>query len=272
MGLPVERVRVEPTVCGGAFGGKTEISSQCLAALATYRTGKPVKIVYSRAESFVSTTKRHPFTIRCRAGATRDGESTALTMDILADTGAFASFGPGLMAKSFGSAAGPYRWPNVELHGRVALTNNPNAGCMRGPGTTQVAFAVESAMDLLAAGLGIDPLEFRERNRLRKGDRLLSGQTLEREPAYDQTLEAVRPYWTEALQRCAEFNESGGRLRRGVGVASIWYGIGGGGGGPVPGMDPAATVGRAPGRAAVDLLDDGRTEANVVYKFNRRRP
>jgi aldehyde oxidoreductase len=257
MGLPVERVRVVPTVCGGAFGGKTEISCQCLAALAAYRTGKPVKIVYSRAESFVSTTKRHPFTIRCRAGATRDGEITVLTMDMLADTGAYASFGPGLLVKAFGSAAGPYRWPNVELHGRVAFTNNPNAGCMRGPGTTQVAFAIESQMDLLAAKLGIDPLEFRERNRLRKGDRVLSGQILDTDPAYDKTIEAVRPYWVEASERCSEFNQAGGPLRRGVGVASIWYGIGGGGGGPVPGLDPAATVGRAPGRAAVDLLEDG---------------
>jgi aldehyde oxidoreductase len=258
MGLPIERVRVVPTVCGGAFGGKTEISCQCLAALAAYRTGKPVKIVYSRAESFVSTTKRHPFTMRCRAGATQDGEITALSMDLLADTGAYASFGPGLMTKAFGSAAGPYRWPNVELHGRVAFTNNPSAGCMRGPGTTQVAFAVESQIDLLAARLGIDPLEFRERNRLRKGDRVLSGQILEREPAYAETIEAIRPYWIDALKRSSEFNETNSALRRGVGVASIWYGIGGGGGGPVPGLDPAATVGRAPGRAAVDLLDDGR--------------
>ncbi len=258
MGLPVERVRVDPTVCGGAFGGKTEISCQCLAALAAYRTRKPVKIVYSRAESFSSTTKRHPFTIRCRAGATRGGEITALAMDMLADTGAYASFGGGLMTKAFGSAAGPYRWPSVELHGRVAYTNNPSAGCMRGPGTTQVAFAVESLMDLLAHKVGIDPLEFRERNRLRKGDRALSGQILDTDPAYEETLEAVRPYWIEALERCSAFNEAGGTLRRGVGVASIWYGIGGGGGGPVPGLDPAATVGRAPGRAAVDLRDDGR--------------
>jgi CO/xanthine dehydrogenase Mo-binding subunit/aerobic-type carbon monoxide dehydrogenase small subunit (CoxS/CutS family) len=257
MGLPLERVRVVPTVSGGAFGGKTEISCQCLVALAAYRTGKPVKIVYSRAESFETTTKRHPYTIRCRAGATRAGKLTALSMDILANTGAYASFGPGLMVKTFGSAAGPYRWPNVELHGRVVYTNNPNAGCMRGPGTTQVAFAVESQMDLLAEQLGIDPLEFRERNRLRRGDSVLSGQVLERDPAFDATIEAVRPYWLEGLARCRESTGSPGTLRRGVGVASIWYGIGGGGGGPVPGIDPTATVGRAPGRAAVDLLDDG---------------
>jgi CO/xanthine dehydrogenase Mo-binding subunit/aerobic-type carbon monoxide dehydrogenase small subunit (CoxS/CutS family) len=257
MGLPRERVRVVPTVVGGAFGGKTELSCQALVALATIRTGRPVKIVYSRSESFASTTKRHPFTMRCRAGATRDGRLVALSMDVLADTGSYASFGPGLLAKSFASAAGPYRWPAVELHGRVAYTNNPNAGCMRGPGTTQVAFAVESAMDLLAAELGIDPLEFRMTNRLRRGDLALSGQRLEREPAYGETLEAIRPYWVEALDRAAEHNAGAGPTRRGVGVASIWYGIGGGGGGPVPGLDPEATVGRAPGRANVRLLDDG---------------
>jgi len=131
LGLPSERVRVIPTVVGGAFGGKTDISCQCLAALAAYRTGRPVKLVYSRAESFESTTKRHPYRIRCRSGATRDGDLTALQVDMLADTGAYASFGPGLMVKTFASATGPYRWPHVELHGRVVFTNNPTAGCMR---------------------------------------------------------------------------------------------------------------------------------------------
>lgn len=176
---------------------------------------------------------------------------------MLADTGAYASFGPGLMVKTFASATGPYRWPHVELHGRVVFTNNPTAGCMRGPGTTQVAFAIESQMDLLAERLGMDPLELRERNGLRRGDRLLSGQVLERDPAYAATLEAVRPHWLEALERCARSGAEPGSVRRGVGVASIWYGIGGGGGGPTPGQDPALTVGRGPGRAALDLLEDG---------------
>ena len=259
LGLPVERVRVVPTAIGGAFGGKTDISCQCLVALAAWRTGRPVRMVYSRAESFESTTKRHPYRIRCRAGATRDGDLTALQIDMLADTGAYASFGPGLMVKTFGSAAGPYRWPHVELHGRVVFTNNPTAGCMRGPGTTQVVFALESQMDVLAERLGMDPLELRERNRLRQGDRLLSGQVLERDPAYGATIEAIRPHWLDARDRCAGPGDEPGTLRRGVGVASIWYGIGGGGGGggPVPGMDSAATVGRGPGRAAIDLLDDG---------------
>ncbi len=262
LGLPTDRVRVAGTVVGGAFGGKTEISCQGLAALATHVTGRPVRIVYSREESFATTTKRHPFRIRCRVGATRGGDLTALQVDMLADTGAYASFGPGLMVKAFGSVAGPYRWPHVDLHGRVAFTNNPSGGCMRGPGTTQAAFAIESQIDRLAGALGMDPLELRERNRLRKGDRLLSGQVLDRDPAYSATIDAVRPFWREARERCAAGRSGSGAgragsLRRGVGAASIWYGIGGGGGGPVPGQDPALTVGRGPGRAAVDLLPDG---------------
>ncbi len=259
LGLPKERVRLAPTVVGGAFGGKTEISCQCLAALAALRTGRPVKIVYDRAESFATTTKRHPFTMRVRAGATRAGDLVALEMDILADTGAYASFGPGILVKAFASAAGPYRWRAVDLHGRVAFTNNPTAGAMRGPGTTQVAFALEAHLDLLADRLAIDPLELRRRNRLRAGDRLLSGQILERDIAYEATIDAVRPHWEAARARAAAASADphDGRVRRGVGVASVWYGIGGGGGGPVPGQDPALTVGRGPGRAELDLHEDG---------------
>ncbi len=137
---------------------------------------------------------------------------------MLADTGAYASFGPGLMVKTFASATGPYRWPHVELHGRVVFTNNPTAGCMRGPGTTQVAFAVESQMDLLAERLGMDPLELRERNRLRQGDRLLSGQVLERDPAYGATIEAVRPHWLEALDAVRRVRPTG-RARGAAGWA-----------------------------------------------------
>jgi CO/xanthine dehydrogenase Mo-binding subunit len=259
LGLPKDRVRLAPTVVGGAFGGKTEISCQCLAALAAQRTGRPARIVYSRAESFATTTKRHPFRMRVRAGATRAGDLVALEMEILADTGAYASFGPGILVKSFASAAGPYRWRAVDLHGRVVFTNNPTAGAMRGPGTTQVAFALEAHLDVLAARLRIDPLELRRRNRLRAGDRLLSGQELERDVAYEATIDAVRPHWESARARLADGAgvADDGRVRRGVGVASVWYGIGGGGGGPVPGQDPALTVGRGPGRAALDLCEDG---------------
>ncbi len=158
MKLPPEQVRIVPTVVGGAFGAKTDVSCECVAALLVLKTGRPVKIVYSRAESFSSTTKRHPFRMRCRTGVTRDGRLAALAADIIADTGAYASAGPGIMVRAFVSHAGPYHFPNAALHGRVVYTNNTLAGAMRGYGACQVAVAIESNMDIMAAKLGIDPL------------------------------------------------------------------------------------------------------------------
>ena len=244
LGWPVERVRVVPTVVGGAFGGKTDISGQCLVALLSLKTGRPVKMVYTRAESFACTPKRHPFWIHCRTGATRDGQLTALQMHMLADTGAYASTGPQRMIRAFSSATGPYRWPHVDLHGRVVYTNNPTAGSMRGPGATQVVFALESQMDMMAERLGMDPIALRRQNSLHQGDTLPSGQILARDPGYTPTLEAVRPYYTDWLARSREDCGAAGPKRRGVGVASLWYGIGTGGS-------------RVPGRAALDLLPNG---------------
>ena len=260
-GWPADRVRIEPTVVGGAFGGKTDIAGQCLAALAATAVGRPVRIVFSRAESFATTTKRHPFRIHCRAGATRDGQLTALQVDMVADTGAYASSGPGRMIKAFSSATGPYRWPSFELHGRVVHTNNPTAGSMRGPGTTQVAFALEAHMDLMAERLGMDPLDFRLKNRLRNGDRLVSGQVLDHEPAVGATIEAIRPAWREALERCEASRAGSGGRRRGVGVASIWYGIRGEPRGEHRLDTDAEGTNRArprtPRRVELDLLPDG---------------
>jgi CO/xanthine dehydrogenase Mo-binding subunit/aerobic-type carbon monoxide dehydrogenase small subunit (CoxS/CutS family) len=253
LGYPADRVRIIPTIVGGGFGGKHDISCQCLVAVAAHQTGRPVKIVYSRAESFASTTKRHPYEIHIRSGSTRAGELTALQVDMLADTGAYASSGPGRMIKAFSSASGPYRWASVELHGRVAYSNNTTAGSMRGPATTQVAFALESHMDLIAEQLAIDPLELRLRNRLREGDTLLSGQVLAWDPAYAATIEAVAPFYREALERSSRSRAVPGTLRRGVGVASIWYGIGGGG----YGASTSYGTARVPGRAALDLRRDG---------------
>ena len=226
MGLPMEQVRIQPTVVGGAFGAKTDISCECVVALLALKTGQPVKIVYSRAESFASTTKRHPFRMRCRTGVMRDGRLTALAAELLADTGAYASAGPGIMTRAFVSLVGPYQFPNVAIHGRVVYTNNPTSGAMRGYGATQVAIAIESQMDIMAAKLGIDPLEFRLMNRRRSNAADAAPQDVEQEAAYLKTLEVVRPYYAEAL-RARQTGVSGdGRWRRGVGIASMRYGIG----------------------------------------------
>ena len=226
MNLPVERVRILPTVVGGGFGGKTDVSCEAVVALLALKTRQPVRIVYSRAESFASTTKRHAFRIRCRTGAKRDGRLTALAAEVLADTGAYASAGPGIMMRAFVSLVGPYQFPNVSVHGQVVYTNNTLAGAMRGFGAPQVAFAIESQMDLMAARLGIDPLEFRLMNRRRSSPAAATPRDIEQESAYWETLQAVRPYYEKALKARQGSVRGDGRWRRGVGIASMRYGIG----------------------------------------------
>jgi CO/xanthine dehydrogenase Mo-binding subunit/aerobic-type carbon monoxide dehydrogenase small subunit (CoxS/CutS family) len=243
MALPLESVRILPTVIGGAFGAKTDISCECIVALLALKTGRPVKIVYSRAESFASTTKRHPFRMRCRTGVTREGRLTALAAEVLADTGAYASAGPGIMVRAFVSLVGPYQFPNVAIHGRVVYTNNTTAGAMRGYGACQVAFAIESQMDMMAAALGIDPLQFRLMNRRRTAAAVATPQDREQEAAYLQTIEAVRPYYEQAV-RVRQTSAADSRLRRGVGIASMRYGIG--------------YSGQKPPESFVELESDGR--------------
>lgn len=226
MALPLDSVRIVPTVIGGAFGAKTDVSCECVVALLALKTGQPVKIVYSRAESFAATTKRHPFRMRLRTGVDGDGRLTALAAEVLADTGAYASAGPGIMVRAFVSIVGPYQIPNVALHGRVVYTNNTLAGAMRGYGAVQVAVALESQMDIIAARLGIDPLEFRSMNRRRSPEAIATAPDREQEAAYLATLEAVRPYYHAALRARQAGTGDDDRFRRGIGIASMRYGIG----------------------------------------------
>lgn len=225
-----ERVRVIQTTTGGGFGGKLDVSFPGLVAVGAWATGRPVKLVLSREESFASTTKRHPFTMRARLGASASGELTALEFDFTANTGAYLSFGPGVVTRAVVHAPGPYRIPNVAVEGRAVHTNGPTAGAMRGFGVPQVTFAVECLMDELAERLGMDSLDLRRQNGYRGGDVTATGQTLEAGAAYLETLEAVEPAYREAHGQAAEFNaaaEAEGRsVRRGVGLGSMWFGPG----------------------------------------------
>ncbi|MDP6454145.1 MAG: molybdopterin-dependent oxidoreductase [SAR202 cluster bacterium] len=226
MNLPEDKVRVVPTVIGGAFGGKTDVSCQSIVALLTLKTNRPVKIVYTRAESFATTPKRHPFQIRCRTGVTKDGKLTSLDAEMLVDTGAYASAGPGLFMRAGVSITGPYYFPNASIRGKSVYTNNTLAGAMRGFGAPQVAFAIESQMDLMAAKLGIDPLEFRMMNRRGAMSKNVTPRDTEQETAYEKTLDAIRPYYENAMRQRHAQHSTDGRWRRGVGLASMRYGIG----------------------------------------------
>ena len=226
LGLALAQVRVIPTAVGGGFGGKLDLSIQPLAAVAAWLLRRPVRLVYTRPESMAATTKRHPAHIRAEAAADAQGRLTALRFHGAFNTGAYASWGPTVANRVPVHASGPYRVPAV-LAETVALhTNDPPAGAFRGFGVPQAALATEALMDMLAEQLGRDPLEFRLLNALRPGDRTATGQVLGAGAALAECLEALRPRWQALRAEAAAHNRAPGPLRRGVGIACMWYGIG----------------------------------------------
>jgi len=244
LGLPEDRVRIIPALMGGHFGGRTDVSMQGILGLAALRLRRPVRCVYTREESFISTTKRHAFDMRGRLGADRSGRITGLRLDLTADGGAYASAGSFIIVRAAVSGCGPYEIPNVWLGGPAVYTNNPLAGAMRGFGAPQSTFALESLVDEMARRLAIHPIELRLLNALRPGSRLATGAAIGDGVAFVETLEAIRPHYDAAIQRAHE-GDDGGSTRRGVGVASMWYGIG-------------TTTGETPSYADVALLPSGR--------------
>ena len=173
-GLPADRVRVIAARVGGGFGGKQEMLTEDVVALAVLRLRRPVQLEFTREEQFASSTTRHPMRITVRAGATADGTLTALAIQTVANTGAYGNHAGGVLHHSCGESVSLYRCPNKKIDGWSVYTNTVPAGALRGYGLSQSAFAVESALDELARKLDIDPLEFRRRNVIRPGDPLIS--------------------------------------------------------------------------------------------------
>ena len=224
LALPSEKVRIIQCATGGGFGGRLDITVQCLLALAAFHLKKPVKIVYSREEVFQVTSKRHPLTIRYKSGAGKDGKLTAVEVDILGDTGAYASYGSTVAIRSAIHATGPYEVPHVKVRSRMVYTNNPWAGAMRGFGVPQIAFAHESQMDLLAKELKIDPIEIRLKNALHVGSETASGQTLMTSVGIGETLKKVKE-WRDQ-RGISKIDSKKPFIKKGIGVGSMWYGIG----------------------------------------------
>jgi CO/xanthine dehydrogenase Mo-binding subunit len=192
LGLPVELTRLHLSGVGGAFGGREDLSMQVHVAMLALRTGRPVKMVYSREESFYGHVHRHPAWMTYEHGATRDGRLVYVRADITLDGGAYASSSTAVVANSATFACGPYAVPNASIDARVAYTNNPPCGAMRGFGAVQVAFAHESQMDRLAAALGMDPVELRIVNAIATGDRLPTGQVVDGPAPVRELLEELR--------------------------------------------------------------------------------
>ncbi|MDG4765967.1 molybdopterin-dependent oxidoreductase [Solwaraspora sp. WMMD406] len=201
--LPPDRVRVVAGRVGGGFGGKQEMLVEDIVVLAALRTGRPVKLEYTRSEQFVAATTRHPFEVAITAAGRRDGTLTALRLRVVANTGAYGNHGPAVLAHGCSESLAMYRCPNKQVDGWSVYTNTVPAGAFRGYGLGQVSFAVESAVDELARRLGHDPLEFRAHNVIGPDDPLVTpvghDETVGvRSYGLDQCLDLVRQVRTEA--------------------------------------------------------------------------
>ncbi|EFL03377.1 xanthine dehydrogenase D subunit [Streptomyces sp. SPB78] len=192
LGLPEEKIRMTLSGVGGAFGGREDLSMQIHGCLLALRTGKPVKIVYNRFESFFGHVHRHPARLWYEHGATRDGKLTHLRARIVLDGGAYASSSPAVVGNAASLGAGPYVVDHVEIETLALYTNNPPCGAMRGFGAVQACFAYEAQMDKLAAALGMDPVEFRRLNAMEQGAVMPTGQVVDSPAPVAELLRRVK--------------------------------------------------------------------------------
>ncbi len=228
LGIAPEAVRIIPTAVGGGFGAKLDLSVQPFLALAAWHLGQTVRMVYSRSESILSTTKRHPSQIRLRAGANRDGKMTA--MDFAADfnTGAYSSWGPTVAARVPVHASGPYYVPHYRALTRAVHTHLVPAGAFRGFGVPQTAIAQEQLYDDLAEQLNFDPLEFRILNALTNDTPTVTGPGSWRRRGHARLFRSAEAQMGRRQNRSGSTStrRATGPIRRGVGVAGMWYGCG----------------------------------------------
>src|SRR5712692_316781 len=179
-GLPADKIRVIQAETGGGFGGKEEYPSMIAghAALLAWKSGKPVKIVYDRAEDMMATTKRHPSRTRHRTAVTKDGKLLGMEIDFVIDGGAYTTLSPVVLSRGTIHAAGPYSCPNVRIRSRAVATNVPPHGAFRGFGAPQSIFALERQMDKVAKTIGLTPDEFRRLNFIKEGETTATNQTI----------------------------------------------------------------------------------------------
>ena len=202
LGLPENRVRVIRAVTGGAFGGKDDVTVEIHIGMLVQATGRPVRLVLDREESFLSQTKRHAIEMWTRWGATRDGKLCAMEGRVYGDTGAYAGLGPFVVKKCGIHLSGPYFIPNIHVESYSVYTNNITASAMRGFGVTQAAVAHEGQMDELAKSLGINPLRFRLMNALENGLSTATGQVFHEGVGIKACLEKLK----EAVQADSELS------------------------------------------------------------------
>jgi aldehyde oxidoreductase len=224
LGLSLDKVRVIQTPTGGAFGGKLDVSVGGILGLAALKLKRPVRLVYTRSETFAATPKRHPFLMKVKVGAKKDGTFMALDFDLTADGGAYKSFSNSVTQRGLIHSQGPYRFPNANVYGKAVYTNTAFKGAMRGFGVPQVAFAIESILDELAMELKMDPLALRMKNGFVKGDTTICGQGLDHAIGFKECVETLKPLYEKALNE-AKTNTTN-EMKRGVGLGGVWFGPG----------------------------------------------
>lgn len=247
-GLADEHVTVIQAVTGGGFGGKEDFPSMLAghAALLARKCGRPVKMVYDRAEDFAFTTKRHPAIVHHRTGVTRDGRLVAAEIDLILDGGAYCTLSPVVLSRGIIHALGPYNCPHVHIRGRAVATNTPPNGAFRGFGVPQACFAGEMQMEKIARTLSISPAELRRKNLLRLGDITPTGQKLEYSVGTELVLDDVLER-SNYLARAGQQAPAGNK-RRGFGLSLYYHGGGFTGGGED----------KIKGKASLVLKHDGR--------------
>ena len=228
-GLPQDRCRVIQTETGGAFGGKEDFPSVIgsHAALLAMKAGRPVKMIYDRAEDMVATTKRHPSRTRHRTAVSKDGKLLAGEIDFTIDGGAYATLSPVVLSRGVIHASGPYHWPYLAIRGKAVATNVAPHGAFRGFGAPQSIFALERHMDKIARVVGLSPEEVRRRNFLEQGGRTATGQHLAEPLDLQALLTRALEESEYHLKRAAfERTNASSPIKRGMGFASFFHGSG----------------------------------------------
>jgi CO/xanthine dehydrogenase Mo-binding subunit len=228
--LPPEKIRVIQTVTGGGFGGKEEYPSLIAghAALLAWKSGKPVKLVYDRAEDMAATTKRHPSRTHHRTAVTKDGKLLAQEIDFVIDGGAYATLSSVVLSRGTIHAAGPYHCPNVRIKARAVATNHPPNGAFRGFGAPQSIFALERQMEKVARAVGLTPEEFRRRNFLHQGETTATGQVIREKIELNALLSRALELseYHAKRERFAAHNATHSNEKKGIGFATFMHGAG----------------------------------------------
>jgi len=230
-GLPEEKIRVIQTETGGGFGGKEEYPSMIAghAALLAWKSGRPVKMIYDRAEDMVATTKRHPSRTRHKTAVSRDGKLLAMEIDFVIDGGAYCTLSPVVLSRGTIHAAGPYFCPNVRIKSKAVATNVPPHGAFRGFGAPQSIFALERHFDKVAKTVGLTPDEFRRRNFIHEGETTATSQTIrekvDMEGLLDRAFE-LSDYYAKRERFAKENANQSQHIKKGIGFASFMHGAG----------------------------------------------